>query len=117
MLAESFLQTVTIKTKSVSYQGTRAQVPNWTESATGVNATISPMASMSFKYSLLGPTTDATHLCFLESGTTVSQGDIVVDESTSEEFTVVSKPQNYLNPVTGENSHIQCELKPREPND
>lgn len=117
MLAGSFLHTVTVKTKSVSYSGTRPEVPTWTESATNVDATISPMASMSYQYSVMGPTTDATHLLFLASGTTISQGDIVVDESDSSEYTVTSNPTTYLNPITGQESHIQCELKPRDPNE
>lgn len=117
MLSESFLHTVTIKTKSVSYSGTRQQVPTWTEDATGVNVTISPMASMSYKYSVMGPTTDATHLLFLEAGTTVSQGDIVVDEANNKEYTVTTRPTTYKNPATGNDSHIQCEVKPKEPNE
>lgn len=117
MLAESFLHTVTIKTKAVTYSGTRQQVPTWTESATGVNATISPMAAMSYRYSFMGPTTDATHLLFLESGTSVSQGDIVVDEADEKEYTVTTTPTTYKNPATGEDSHIQCQIKPREPNE
>lgn len=117
MLPGSFLHTVTIKTKTVTFSGTRQQVAPWAESETGVSATISPMASMSYKYSVMGPTTDATHLLFLTAGTTVSQGDIVVDEADSKEYTVTTTPTTYKNPATGEDSHIQCEIKPREPND
>lgn len=116
MLAASFLHTVTIKTKSVTYSGTRQQTPTWAESETGVNATISPMASMSYRYSFMGPTTDATHLLFLEAGTTVSQDDVVVDEADNKEYVVTTTPTTYKNPATGEDSHIQCEIKPREPN-
>lgn len=110
MLAESFLHTVTIQAQIVTYDGVRPNVPTWSNTETGIDATIVPISVRS-RGMLFGHVTEATHLIFLPAGTSISQGDIVVDEDTGDEYTVSTSPLTYKNPTTGEDNHIQCEAK------
>lgn len=116
MLTQSYLQTITIKTKTTTKTGKRQNVPTWAPSATGVSALISPMSVRS-RAAILGPSTDEVNLLFVPAGTSLYRDDIVMDEETSKEYTVMTQPVNYKNPVTGEDSHLQCEIMPLEPNE
>ncbi len=112
----AFLHTVTIETQTITYTNGRPSVETFTTSATGVKALISPMSAR-YVASRMGPTTDATHLLFLPPTVSIEQGDKVIDEETSREYRVVSDPLVYKNPVTKNDSHIQCELKPLKPSE
>jgi hypothetical protein len=116
MLPQSFLHTITIKTKTVTYTNGRQNLPNWSTSAAGVSATISPLSVRS-KTSLLGPTTEEISILFAPYETALKRDDQVIDEATGRVYVVMTNPVKYLNPVTGGPSHLQCEIKPQEPNE
>lgn len=116
MLEQSYLHTITIKTKTVTYTNGRQNVPTWPTSATGVSATISPL-SIRTKMSVIGPTSEEVAILFVPYSTVLKRDDQVVDEATGEVYTVMTNPVKYLNPSTGGQSHLQCEIKPQEPNE
>ena len=116
MDASAFLHTVTTRLMSVTKTGGRQSVPTWADDETGVAALISPI-SMRHRMSLMGAVTDETHLLFLPAGTDVNKGDRVKDEDTLQEYTIVTQPVTYKNPLTGESSHMQCTIMPVDPND
>jgi len=114
----AFLQKITITRQATTWDETTKRPKTGTSStiSTGVKALLSHQSAGESDAPMGVLPTNRT-LLFVEPTADLRKNDVVKDESNDREYVVQTQPFLFKNPRTGEDSHLQAEVLPLEPED
>lgn len=87
--------------------------PTYTSIST-IDATVSCLFSPKGAFAIggpFGPYEQLDDMVFVEPTADIQQGDVLVDNDSSEAWIVVEPPRRYKNPITWVNSHWEAMIK------